>query len=167
MHLVSLQEGLPANQEGIRQFLRLFDWKCGPLQVGAPPSNRLRLKQIPRCCLRLMHLTRSSCSYESCDGPGACGYDLHDGEGVAWGQEGKYSTTLFTQRARKILESHNPTERPLFLLLSLQVSTPRKTESDPISDLHASNAHAVKCFRLAYHVTQHVSTIQDKTKKIH
>lgn len=62
-----------------------------------------------------------SCSYESCDGPGACGYDLHDGEGVAWGQEGKYSTTLFTQRARKILESHNPAERPLFLLLSLQV----------------------------------------------
>lgn len=62
-----------------------------------------------------------TCSYLSCDGPGVCGYDLHDGEGVAWGQEGKYSTTLFTQRARKILESHNPTEKPLFLLLSLQV----------------------------------------------
>lgn len=61
-------------------------------------------------------------SYGSCDGPGLCGYDLHDDEGVAWGQEGKYSTTLFTQRARKILESHDPTDRPLFLLLSLQVS---------------------------------------------
>lgn len=61
-------------------------------------------------------------SYGSCDGPGLCGYDLHENEGVAWGQEGKYSTTLFTQRARKILESHDPTERPLFLLLSLQVS---------------------------------------------
>lgn len=61
-------------------------------------------------------------SYGSCDGPGVCGYDLHDNEGVAWGQEGKYSTTLFTQRARKILESHDPKERPLFLLLSLQVS---------------------------------------------
>ncbi|XP_072220462.1 arylsulfatase I-like [Leuresthes tenuis] len=64
-------------------------------------------------------------SYGSCDGPGLCGYDLHDDEGVAWGQEGKYSTTLFTQKARKILESHDPTDRPLFLLLSLQaVHTP-------------------------------------------
>ncbi|XP_056913973.1 arylsulfatase I-like [Takifugu flavidus] len=67
-------------------------------------------------------------NYLSCDGPGVCGYDLHDGEGVAWGQEGKYSTTLFTQRARKILESHNPTEKPLFLFLSLQaVHTPLQT----------------------------------------
>nr|XP_033505873.1 arylsulfatase I-like [Epinephelus lanceolatus] len=67
-------------------------------------------------------------SYGSCDGPGLCGYDLHDDEGVAWGQEGKYSTTLFTQRARKILESHDPTGRPLFLLLSLQaVHTPLQT----------------------------------------
>ncbi|TKS79389.1 Arylsulfatase I [Collichthys lucidus] len=67
-------------------------------------------------------------SYGSCDGPGLCGYDLHDDEGVAWGQEGKYSTTLFTQRARKILESHNPADKPLFLLLSLQaVHTPLKT----------------------------------------
>ncbi|XP_069031557.1 arylsulfatase I-like [Embiotoca jacksoni] len=64
-------------------------------------------------------------SYGSCDGPGLCGYDLHDDEGVAWGQEGKYSTTLFTQRARKILEGHDPADRPLFLLLSLQaVHTP-------------------------------------------
>lgn len=64
-------------------------------------------------------------SYGSCDGPGLCGYDLHDDEGVAWGQEGKYSTTLFTQRARKIIESHDPAGRPLFLLLSLQaVHTP-------------------------------------------
>ncbi|XP_030015287.1 arylsulfatase I-like isoform X2 [Sphaeramia orbicularis] len=64
-------------------------------------------------------------SYGSCDGPGVCGYDLHDDEGVAWGYEGKYSTTLFTQRARKVLEGHQPTERPLFLLLSLQaVHTP-------------------------------------------
>lgn len=64
-------------------------------------------------------------SYESCDGKDLCGYDLHDDEGVAWGHEGKYSTTLFTQRARKILESHDPAERPLFLLLSFQaVHTP-------------------------------------------
>ncbi|XP_041804621.1 arylsulfatase I-like [Chelmon rostratus] len=67
-------------------------------------------------------------SYGSCDGPGLCGYDLHDDEGVAWGQEGKYSTTLFTQRARKILESHDPAGKPLFLLLSLQaVHTPLQT----------------------------------------
>ncbi|XP_062284700.1 arylsulfatase I-like [Scomber scombrus] len=67
-------------------------------------------------------------SYGSCDGPGLCGYDLHDDESVAWGQEGKYSTVLFTQRARKILESYDPTDKPLFLLLSLQaVHTPLQT----------------------------------------
>ncbi|XP_028987129.1 uncharacterized protein LOC114844165 isoform X1 [Betta splendens] len=59
-------------------------------------------------------------SYGSCDGPGLCGYDLHEDEAVAWGHEGKYSTLLFTQRARKILQNHDPAERPLFLLLSLQ-----------------------------------------------
>ncbi|RVE61210.1 hypothetical protein OJAV_G00168480 [Oryzias javanicus] len=59
-------------------------------------------------------------SYGSCDGPDLCGYDLHDNEGVAWGHEGKYSTTLFTQRARKILKNHDPADKPLFLLLSLQ-----------------------------------------------
>uniref|UniRef100_A0A3Q2Y7Z4 Arylsulfatase I-like n=1 Tax=Hippocampus comes TaxID=109280 RepID=A0A3Q2Y7Z4_HIPCM len=65
------------------------------------------------------------CFYGSCDGPGLCGYDLHDNESVAWGHEGKYSTTLFTQRARKILQSHDPTRQPIFLLLSLQaVHTP-------------------------------------------
>uniref|UniRef100_A0A8C5B0L6 Arylsulfatase I-like n=1 Tax=Gadus morhua TaxID=8049 RepID=A0A8C5B0L6_GADMO len=64
-------------------------------------------------------------SYGSCDGPGLCGYDLHDNEGVAWGQQGRYSTLLYTQRARKILEAHDPATRPLFLLLSLQaVHTP-------------------------------------------
>ncbi|CAL8369464.1 unnamed protein product [Boreogadus saida] len=64
-------------------------------------------------------------SYGSCDGPGLCGYDLHDNEGVAWGQQGRYSTLLYTQRARKILEAHDPASRPLFLLLSLQaVHTP-------------------------------------------
>ncbi|KAK0144092.1 Arylsulfatase I [Merluccius polli] len=64
-------------------------------------------------------------SYGSCDGPGLCGYDLHDNESVAWGQQGRYSTLLYTQRARKILEGHDPTAQPLFLLLSLQaVHTP-------------------------------------------
>ncbi|KAG7273312.1 hypothetical protein CRUP_014422 [Coryphaenoides rupestris] len=64
-------------------------------------------------------------SYGSCDGPGLCGYDLHDNEGVAWGQQGRYSTLLYTQRARKILETHDPAAQPLFLMLSLQaVHTP-------------------------------------------
>ncbi|XP_056148998.1 arylsulfatase I-like [Lampris incognitus] len=64
-------------------------------------------------------------SYGSCDGPGLCGYDLHDDEGVAWGLEGRYSTLLYTQRVRKILEAHDPAAKPLFLLLSLQaVHTP-------------------------------------------
>lgn len=63
-------------------------------------------------------------SYGSCDGPGVCGYDLHENDSVAWGHEGRYSTALFTQRARRILQTHDP-RRPLFLLLSLQaVHTP-------------------------------------------
>ncbi|CAL9689565.1 unnamed protein product [Knipowitschia caucasica] len=65
-------------------------------------------------------------SYGSCDGPGVCGYDLQEDEGVAWGHEGRYSTALFTQRARKILQEYDPRGgRPLFLMLSLQaVHTP-------------------------------------------
>ncbi|XP_077472302.1 arylsulfatase I-like isoform X2 [Stigmatopora argus] len=64
-------------------------------------------------------------SYGSCDGPGVCGYDLHANESVAWGHQGKYSTTLFTQQARKIIQNHDPSQRPIFLLLSLQaVHTP-------------------------------------------
>ncbi|XP_077580420.1 arylsulfatase I-like isoform X2 [Stigmatopora nigra] len=59
-------------------------------------------------------------SYGSCDGPGVCGYDLHANESVAWGHQGKYSTTLFTQQARKIIQNHDPSQRPIFLLLSLQ-----------------------------------------------
>ncbi|XP_072296636.1 arylsulfatase I-like isoform X2 [Eucyclogobius newberryi] len=64
-------------------------------------------------------------SYGSCDGPGVCGYDLHENEGVAWNHEGRYSTAMFTQRARKILQNHETRGRPLFLMLSLQaVHTP-------------------------------------------
>ncbi|XP_072529707.1 arylsulfatase I [Salminus brasiliensis] len=64
-------------------------------------------------------------TYDSCDGPGMCGYDLHEGESVAWGHGGKYSTHLYTRRVRKILASHDPSERPLFIFLSFQaVHTP-------------------------------------------
>ncbi|KAJ8254725.1 hypothetical protein GJAV_G00196470 [Gymnothorax javanicus] len=63
-------------------------------------------------------------TYDSCDGPGMCGYDLHEGEGVAWGRGGKYSTHLYTQRVRKILAAHDP-RRPIFIYLSFQaVHTP-------------------------------------------
>uniref|UniRef100_A0A672RUU7 Arylsulfatase family member I n=1 Tax=Sinocyclocheilus grahami TaxID=75366 RepID=A0A672RUU7_SINGR len=44
-------------------------------------------------------------TYKSCDGPGICMYDLHEGERVAWGQGGRYSTHLYAQRVRKILAS--------------------------------------------------------------
>ncbi|XP_062309797.1 arylsulfatase I [Osmerus eperlanus] len=64
-------------------------------------------------------------SYGSCDGPGLCGYDLHEDEHVSRGYAGRYSTHLFTQRARAILSSHNASLQPLFLFLSLQaVHTP-------------------------------------------
>ncbi|KAM6984997.1 arylsulfatase I [Aplochiton taeniatus] len=64
-------------------------------------------------------------TYGSCDGPGLCGYDLHEDESVARGYGGKYSTLLYTQRVRKILASHDPASQPLFLLISFQaVHTP-------------------------------------------
>uniref|UniRef100_A0A3P8ZG33 Sulfatase N-terminal domain-containing protein n=1 Tax=Esox lucius TaxID=8010 RepID=A0A3P8ZG33_ESOLU len=64
-------------------------------------------------------------TYGSCDGPGLCGYDLHEGETVAWGRGGKFSTHLYTQRVRKILSTHHPARQPLFMFLSLQaVHTP-------------------------------------------
>ncbi|XP_066502574.1 arylsulfatase I [Hoplias malabaricus] len=64
-------------------------------------------------------------TYASCDGKALCGFDLHDGESVAWGRAGKYSTHLYTQRIRNILASRRPDEGPLFLFISLQaVHTP-------------------------------------------
>ncbi|XP_068425001.1 arylsulfatase I-like [Clinocottus analis] len=100
-------------------------------------------------------------SYGSCDGPGLCGYDLHEDEGVAWGQEGKYSTTLFTQRARKILQSHDPTDRPLFLLLSLQaVHTPLQTPKSyiyPYRDMANVNRRKFAAM---------VSTVDEAVRKV-
>ncbi|XP_041948239.1 arylsulfatase I [Alosa sapidissima] len=72
-------------------------------------------------------------TYSSCDGKALCGYDLHEGESVAWGQKGKYSTHLYTQRVRKILAAHDPHSQPLFLFVSLQaVHTPLKPPKEYI-----------------------------------
>uniref|UniRef100_A0A2K6KUY9 Arylsulfatase family member I n=1 Tax=Rhinopithecus bieti TaxID=61621 RepID=A0A2K6KUY9_RHIBE len=63
-------------------------------------------------------------TYDNCDGPGVCGFDLHEGENVAWGLSGQYSTMLYAQRASHILASHSP-QRPLFLYVAFQaVHTP-------------------------------------------
>ncbi|KAM8847726.1 arylsulfatase I-like [Synchiropus picturatus] len=72
-------------------------------------------------------------TYHACDGPGLCGFDLHEGEAVAWGQDGKYSTHLYTQRVRKILATHNPQSQPLFIYLSFQaVHTPLQSPQEYI-----------------------------------
>ncbi|XP_059202496.1 arylsulfatase I [Centropristis striata] len=72
-------------------------------------------------------------TYDSCDGPGHCGFDLHEGESVAWGQRGKYSTHLYTQRVRKILATHDPQSQPLFIFLSFQaVHTPLQSPREYI-----------------------------------
>ncbi|XP_054885781.1 arylsulfatase I [Poeciliopsis prolifica] len=60
-------------------------------------------------------------SYQSCDGAEACGFDLHDGNRPAWEMRGNYSTLLYIERVKKILQSHN-SQRPLFLYLSLQAA---------------------------------------------
>ncbi|XP_070819072.1 arylsulfatase I-like [Chaetodon trifascialis] len=72
-------------------------------------------------------------TYNSCDGPGLCGFDLHEGESVAWGQRGKYSTHLYTQRVRKILATHDAQSQPLFIFLSFQaVHTPLQSPREYI-----------------------------------
>ncbi|XP_005988344.1 arylsulfatase I [Latimeria chalumnae] len=63
-------------------------------------------------------------TYDNCDGPGICGFDLHEGENLAWDQTGQYSTILYAQRVSKILAAHNPKD-PIFLYIALQaVHTP-------------------------------------------
>ncbi|XP_062979388.1 arylsulfatase I [Elgaria multicarinata webbii] len=71
-------------------------------------------------------------TYDNCDGPGVCGYDLHDGENVAWEQSGKYSTFLYTQRVNKILASHNSKD-PIFIYVAFQaVHTPLQSPKEYI-----------------------------------
>ncbi|XP_053232998.1 arylsulfatase I [Podarcis raffonei] len=71
-------------------------------------------------------------TYDNCDGPGVCGYDLHDGENVAWEQSGKYSTFLYAQRVNKILATHNPKE-PIFIYVAFQaVHTPLQSPKEYI-----------------------------------
>ncbi|KAG7477041.1 hypothetical protein MATL_G00089140 [Megalops atlanticus] len=48
-----------------------------------------------------------------------CALDLRDGEEVATGFHGQYSTHLFTERATGIIAKHNP-QKPLFLYVALQ-----------------------------------------------
>lgn len=72
-------------------------------------------------------------TYGSCDGKSLCGFDLHEGESVAWGRGGEYLTHLYTQRVRKILATHDSSSQPLFILLSLQaVHTPLKPPKEYI-----------------------------------
>ncbi|XP_043925496.1 arylsulfatase I [Protopterus annectens] len=71
-------------------------------------------------------------TYDNCDGPGVCGFDLHEGENVAWDKSGKYSTLLYTQRVNKILASHNPKD-PIFLYIAFQaVHTPLQSPKEYI-----------------------------------
>ncbi|KGL73743.1 Arylsulfatase I [Tinamus guttatus] len=71
-------------------------------------------------------------TYDNCDGPGVCGYDLHEGEKVAWDQSGKYSTFLYAQRVSKILASHSPKE-PIFIYVAFQaVHTPLQSPKEYI-----------------------------------
>lgn len=48
-----------------------------------------------------------------------CALDLRDGEEVATGYKGLYSTELFTQRATSIIAKHN-SAKPLFLYVAMQ-----------------------------------------------
>ncbi|GCB68116.1 hypothetical protein scyTo_0012230 [Scyliorhinus torazame] len=71
-------------------------------------------------------------TYDNCDGPGVCGFDLHDGENVAWEYSGKYSTSLYAKKVTKVLASHSPKE-PLFIYVAFQaVHTPLQSPKEYI-----------------------------------
>ncbi|XP_073424086.1 arylsulfatase I [Dendrobates tinctorius] len=71
-------------------------------------------------------------TYDNCDGPGVCGFDLHEGENVAWDLAGKYSTLLYSQRVSHILAAHNP-QQPIFIYISFQaVHTPLQSPREYI-----------------------------------
>ncbi|XP_078407303.1 arylsulfatase I-like [Cetorhinus maximus] len=71
-------------------------------------------------------------TYDNCDGPGVCGFDLHDGENVAWEYSGKYSTSLYAQKVTKILASRSPKE-PVFIYVAFQaVHTPLQSPKEYI-----------------------------------
>ncbi|XP_053572167.1 arylsulfatase I [Bombina bombina] len=71
-------------------------------------------------------------TYDNCDGPGVCGFDLHEGENVAWDQAGKYSTIMYSQRVSHILASHNP-QQPIFIYVAFQaVHTPLQSPREYI-----------------------------------
>lgn len=65
---------------------------------------------------------RPSRADEICGGEAFTGMDLWDGEeNVQPDFDGKYSSTIFTKRAQKIIENHNPDES-LFLYLPYQAA---------------------------------------------
>ncbi|KAM9313007.1 arylsulfatase I [Gastrophryne carolinensis] len=71
-------------------------------------------------------------TYDNCDGPGVCGFDLHEGENVAWDLAGKYSTIMYSQRVSHILASHSP-QQPIFLYIAFQaVHTPLQSPKEYI-----------------------------------
>nr|XP_055036316.1 arylsulfatase I [Misgurnus anguillicaudatus] len=106
-------------------------------------------------------------TYGSCDGKALCGFDLHEGESVAWGRGGKYSTHLYTQRVRKILATHDSTSQPLFIFLSLQaVHTPLKPPKEYIYPYrHMSNVPRRKYAAMVSIVDEAVQNITYALRK--
>uniref|UniRef100_A0A6Q2YML0 Sulfatase N-terminal domain-containing protein n=1 Tax=Esox lucius TaxID=8010 RepID=A0A6Q2YML0_ESOLU len=65
------------------------------------------------------YYTHQRCSHVPPLNVTRCALDLRDGEEVATGYTGIYSTQLFTDRVTSIIAKHNP-EKPLFLYVALQ-----------------------------------------------
>ncbi|XP_037608420.1 arylsulfatase B-like [Sebastes umbrosus] len=64
------------------------------------------------------YFTHTRC-YDISAGANRCALDLRDGEEVATGYKGAYSTELFSQKATSVIEKHNP-NKPLFLYVAMQ-----------------------------------------------
>ncbi|XP_072517521.1 arylsulfatase B-like [Salminus brasiliensis] len=65
------------------------------------------------------YFTHQRCSFITPLNVTRCALDLRDGEEVAKGYNGSFSTEIFTQRATSIIKQHKPNQ-PLFLYVALQ-----------------------------------------------
>ncbi|XP_061821723.2 arylsulfatase I [Nerophis lumbriciformis] len=99
-------------------------------------------------------------SYQSCDGAEACGFDLHEGDRPAWELAGNYSTSLYIDRVKQILRSHDP-QIPLFLYLSLQAAhTPLQVPD------HFLHPYSSQGNRVRRHYAAMLSCLDDGVRQV-